>query len=82
MLLEPGRVAVKKYGRDAGSRAVVTKVLGNGFVNVITSVRNRERRCNIKHLEFLDEKVDPSDKAMVGKVLGISDKEKQKSASK
>ena len=82
MLLEPGRVCVKKYGRDAGSRAVVTKVLGNGFVNVVTSVRGRERRCNIKHLEFLDENVDPSDKAAVNKVLGISEKEKQKSGEK
>ncbi len=82
MLLEPGRVCVKKYGRDAGSRAVVTKVLENGFVNVITSVRSRDRRCNVKHLEFLDEKVDPSDKAMVSKVLGISDKEKPGSGGK
>jgi ribosomal protein L14E/L6E/L27E len=75
MLLEPGRVCIKKYGRDAGSRAVVTKVLDSGFVNIVTSVRQKERKCNTKHLEFLSEKVDVNDKAQVNKTLGIKPKE-------
>ncbi len=75
MLLEPGRICIKKYGRDAGSRAVVTKVLDKRFVNIITAVRQKERRCNSRHLEFLNEKVDVNDKVQVNKVLGIKPKE-------
>ncbi len=74
MLLEAGRVCIKKYGRDAGSRAVVVKVLGKGFVSIITSVRQRERRCNSRHLEFLNEMVDVNDKAQLNKTLGIKPK--------
>ncbi|MCL4373648.1 MAG: 50S ribosomal protein L14e [Candidatus Marsarchaeota archaeon] len=72
MLLEPGRVCIKKYGRDAGSRAVVTKVLDNGFVNIITAKRKKERRCNTKHLEFLNKTIDISNKELVNKELGSS----------
>lgn len=75
MLLEQGRVCIKKYGRDAGSRAVVTKVLDKGFVNIISATRPKERRCNAKHLEFLNEKIDVNDKAMVSKTLGMKPKE-------
>jgi large subunit ribosomal protein L14e len=78
MLLETGRVCIKKYGRDAGSRAVVTKVLDDGFVNIVTGVRQKERRCNTKHLEFLNEKVDVSDKALLNKTLGVKPKEEHK----
>ncbi|MGC8651880.1 MAG: 50S ribosomal protein L14e [Candidatus Micrarchaeia archaeon] len=72
MLLEPGRVCIKKYGRDAGSRAVVTKVLDNGFVNIITAKRKKERRCNTKHLEFLNKVIDVNDKELVNRELGAS----------
>ncbi len=75
MLLEQGRVCIKKYGRDAGSRAVVTKVLGKGFVSIVSSGRQKERRCNVSHLEFLNEKIDVDDKALVNKTLGIKPKE-------
>ncbi|MGD0728557.1 MAG: 50S ribosomal protein L14e [Candidatus Micrarchaeaceae archaeon] len=78
MLLEPGRVCIKKYGRDAGSRAVVTKVLSDGFVNIVTSVRQKERRCNTRHLEFLNEKVDVNDKGQINKTLGVKPKEEHK----
>lgn len=72
--MEIGRVCIKKYGRDAGSRAVVVKILDNGFVNVVTGVRPKERKCNPKHLEFLDEKVDINDKAQLNRVLGVKPK--------
>lgn len=75
MLLEQGRVCIKKYGRDAGSRAVVTKVLDKSFVSIISSRRMKERKCNVAHLEFLNEKIDVNDKALVGKTLGIKPKE-------
>lgn len=70
-LVEVGRVCVKMFGRDAGKRAVVTKVIDTNFVNVITSIRLKERRCNVKHLEFLSEKVDASNKEQVAKALEI-----------
>jgi ribosomal protein L14E/L6E/L27E len=74
MLLEQGRVCIKKYGRDAGSRAVIVKVLDKGFVSIITSARQKERKCNPKHLEFLDEKVDINDGALLNKTLGVKPK--------
>ncbi len=68
-LVEIGRICVKKYGRDAGSKAVITKVIDKNFVNIITAQRQKERRCNIRHLELLDQKIDIKDKAAVDKVL-------------
>jgi ribosomal protein L14E/L6E/L27E len=79
MLLEEGRVCIKKYGRDAGSRAVVMKVLDDGFVSIVTTIRPKERKCNTRHLEFLNEKVDISDKAQVNKTLGVKPKEEHHS---
>lgn len=75
MLLETGRVCIKKYGRDAGSRAVVTKVIDSSFVNIVTAARQKERRCNVRHLEFLNEKIDVNDKALVNKTLGVKPRE-------
>ncbi|EET89667.1 MAG: hypothetical protein LVQ97_01895 [Candidatus Micrarchaeales archaeon] len=75
MIVEVGRVCVKKYGRDAGSRAVITKVGNDGFVTIITSKRQKERKCNTRHLEFLNEKVDIGNKELLDKTLGISKKE-------
>jgi ribosomal protein L14E/L6E/L27E len=80
-MLEPGRVCIKRYGRDAGSRAVVVKVLDSGFVSIITSVRQRERKCNPKHLEFLGERIDINDKALVNNTLGVKPKEEHRSVS-
>jgi ribosomal protein L14E/L6E/L27E len=70
-ILQVGRVCIKKYGRDAGSRAVITKVIDGSFVNVITASRPKERRCNVSHLEFLDEVIDTGKKELVNKTLGI-----------
>ena len=73
-ILQVGRVCIKKYGRDAGSRAVITKVIDSNFVNVITAKRPDERRCNVSHLEFLDEVIDASKTELVNKTLGIEQK--------
>jgi ribosomal protein L14E/L6E/L27E len=70
-LVETGRVCVKMFGRDAGKRGIVTKVIDANFVNLITSVRLKERKCNVKHLEFLSEKVDTSNKEQVARALEI-----------
>jgi large subunit ribosomal protein L14e len=70
-LVEVGRVCVKKFGRDAGKRAVVTKVMDANFVQVVTSVRTKERRCNVRHLEFLSEKVDVGNREQLARALEI-----------
>ncbi|MDE1761688.1 MAG: 50S ribosomal protein L14e [Candidatus Micrarchaeota archaeon] len=80
-LIEVGRVCIKKYGRDAGSKAVVTKVIGNGMVEIVTSVRPKERKSNVKHLEFLGEKVDPKDESQLYRALEI-EKPKPKAEAK
>jgi ribosomal protein L14E/L6E/L27E len=74
MLLEPGRVCIKKYGRDAGSNAVVTKAAKDGFVMIITAKRNKERKCNVNHLEFLNETIDIKDTEKLNKLLNIKPK--------
>lgn len=75
MLLEPGRICIKKYGRDAGSRAVVVAVEKDGFVKIASAGRKKEKAVNVKHLEFLNETVDIKDKEKMNRVLGIQEKE-------
>lgn len=74
MLLEVGRVCIKKYGRDAGSRAVITAVQPDGFVKIMTADRQKERKCNPAHLEFLNEVVDTKNRELVFKTLGVQEK--------
>jgi len=76
-LIEEGRVCIKKLGRDAGSKAVVAKIIDGNYVQIISSVRPRARRCNVRHLEFLSEKVSLEDRAQLAKALEI-DAEKLK----
>ncbi len=78
-LIEAGRVCVKKVGRDAGAKAVITSVLDANTVRIKTAERPKERKCNIKHLEFLNEKIDAKDNSLVEKTLEI---EQQKPKSK
>ena len=70
-LVEAGRVCVKRFGRDAGKRAVVMKVIDENFVSIISASRLKERKCNVKHLEFLSEKVDAGSKEQVAKALEV-----------
>jgi len=54
MIMSPGRVCVKIAGREAGKKCVVLEVVDENFVIVIGR-EVRKRRCNIKHLEPLDQ---------------------------
>ncbi len=72
-LIEPGRVCVKLQGRDAGSRCVITKVIDDNFVMIRSAGRSggkKERKCNIRHLELLPQKVDLNNPDDLKKVLG------------
>lgn len=57
MVIEVGRVCVKLAGHEAGKRCVVVDVLDNVFV-VVSGPGVKRRRCNIAHLEPLQQKVD------------------------
>lgn len=56
-MIEVGRVCVKTAGREAGKRVVVVDVLDENFV-LIAGVGVRRRRCNIAHLEPLEQKLE------------------------
>lgn len=70
-LIEVGRVCIKKFGRDAGERAVITKVVDDNFVEIMTASRPHERKCNLRHLEILNEKVDTGNKEQLAKALEV-----------
>lgn len=79
-LVEVGRVCIKKLGRDAGDKAVVTKVIDGNFVEIVTHSRQKARRANIKHLEFLSEKIDPKNGEQLNSALEIEVQEKPSKA--
>ena len=54
-MIEIGRICVKIAGRDAGLRCVVIDDLGKGIV--LIDGQTRRRKCNIRHLELLDQKI-------------------------
>lgn len=81
-LVEVGRVCIKKYGRDAGSRAVVTVVENGGAnVRIMTAMRQKERKCNTSHLEFLNEVIDVKNKDIVMKTLGVQEATQRRAAA-
>ncbi|ABO35286.1 LSU ribosomal protein L14E [Methanococcus maripaludis C5] len=54
--IEVGRVCIKTLGREAGNTCVIVEVLDKNFVVIDGSVKRR--RCNLKHFEPTDKKVD------------------------
>ncbi len=57
-MMEIGRVCVKIAGRDAGLKCVIVDVLDKNFV--LIDGQTRRRKCNIMHLEPLEQKLDVS----------------------
>ena len=57
--IEVGRVCVKISGREAGEKCAIVEVIDDKFVEIVGSTI-KNRRCNIKHLEPLEETVDVS----------------------
>jgi large subunit ribosomal protein L14e len=56
-MIEPGRVCIKLRGREAGKRCIIEEIIDENFV-IISGEGVRRRRCNIKHLLLLPEKVE------------------------
>jgi large subunit ribosomal protein L14e len=58
--IEKGRVCVKIAGRESGKKCVIVDVIDENFVEIVgNEVKNK--RCNIKHLEPLDQTIEVSD---------------------
>ncbi len=56
-LIQIGRVVRKIAGREAGRLGVILDIIDKNFV-LIDGPNIKRRRCNIKHLEFLPNKID------------------------
>lgn len=84
-MIEVGRICIKLAGRDAGKKCVVVEVLDDNFVMI--DGETRRRKCNIIHLEPLNDvikiksKASHSDVVSEFKKLGIEIKEKKSKKS-
>jgi len=54
-MIEVGRLCVKIAGRDAGNKCVIVDIIDDNYVLIDGNVRRK--KCNIRHLEMLDEKI-------------------------
>ncbi len=54
-MIEVGRLCIKTAGRDSRKKCVIVDVLDDNFVTIDGDVRRK--RCNINHLEPLDETI-------------------------
>ncbi len=85
-MIELGRVCIKIAGREAMKKCVVVKVLDENFVLIDGQVKRR--KCNISHLEPLQEKLDINENASTEEVkkalagLKVEVKEKKTKAKK
>lgn len=50
-MIEIGRICTKMAGREAGSKCIIVDVIDKNYV-VVSGLKVKRRRCNIKHLEF------------------------------
>lgn len=57
MVMDVGRVCVKLTGHEAGKRCVIVDVVDDVYV-VVSGPGVKRRRCNVAHLEPLEQKVE------------------------
>lgn len=57
MVMEVGRVCVKLAGHEAGKQCIIVDVVDDVYV-VVSGPGVKRRRCNIAHLEPLEQKVE------------------------
>jgi large subunit ribosomal protein L14e len=55
-MYEIGRICLKIAGRDAGKKCVIVDIIDDKFVMI--DGETRRRKCNIIHLEPLNETID------------------------
>ena len=72
-MIEVGRLVLKIAGREAGRKCIIVDIIDDNFV-LVTGPKDvsgvKRRRCNIKHIEPLDVKINIS--------RGASDEEVKK----
>lgn len=71
-MFEVGRVCLKLAGREAGNYCVIVKKMDEKFVMVTgpkSLTKVKRRRCNINHLEPIEEKVRIKSEASDSEVL-------------
>ena len=56
-----GRVVIKLAGRDAGKKAAIVEKLDDRYVMI--DGETRRRKCNVAHLEVLNETINIKEKA-------------------
>ena len=80
-MIEIGRVCIKIAGREAGKKCAVADIIDDNYVLIDGDVRRK--RCNVKHLEPLEEVIkiekNASHDTIVSelKKLGVDVKEKK-----
>ncbi len=68
--IEVGRVCVKKAGRDAAEKCVITKVIDENFVEIVSQTRRKNpRKCAIRHLEPTEALIDPGNETEISEAL-------------
>lgn len=60
--MDIGRLCIKKRGREKGRKCAVIEVIDDVYV-LIDGPEVKRRRCNINHLEPLNEKLEIQNKA-------------------
>ncbi len=72
-MVEIGRLCVKTAGRDSGQFCAVVDILDNNKVLIDGNVRRK--KCNLKHLEFLDKSLKIKKNATSDEVKKALEKE-------
>jgi large subunit ribosomal protein L14e len=68
-MFEIGRICMKIAGRDAGKKCVIIDVFDQHYVMI--DGQTRRRKCNINHLEPLNQLVQISKNALVPEVIRV-----------
>jgi large subunit ribosomal protein L14e len=68
-MFEIGRLCMKIAGRDAGKKCVIIDVIDQHYVMI--DGQTRRRKCNINHLEPLNQLVQISKNAPVPEVIRV-----------
>ena len=72
-MIKLGSVCYKIAGREAGKVVVIVEIIDDNFVTIDGNVKRK--KCNIKHLEFINQVLD------IKKGASTSEVHKQMSAS-
>jgi large subunit ribosomal protein L14e len=72
-MMEIGRLCVKVAGRDARQKCVILKNYDNNYV--LIDGQTRRRKCNIAHLEPLNQVLEIAEDADHNVVMSVFEKE-------